>query len=177
MGWVDTINLSYKEESMRRTAIWIMVVATALAMNIMFAQAALALESQAPESTTSVGAWTFGVPPAIHTSLTGNEAIVVETGKVKKIGNMPGVKDNLQMSFVTDQGNNYVVYMGPKWFMNNQKLKFMAGDKVEVRGKKVGSAIIATEISKGDWSMKLRNEEDGMPTWECCFPREVKKLE
>ncbi len=110
-------------------------------------------------------------------ALTGNEAIVVESGKVKKVENMPGVKDALQMRFVTDQGNNYIVYMGPKWFMNNQKLKFMAGDQVEVRGKKVGTAIIATEISKGEWTMKLRNEEDGMPAWECCFPREVQKLQ
>ena len=162
---------------MRRTAIWIMVVATALAVNIMFAQASLAQESQTPGSTFAVGGWSFGVPGAIHTALTGNEAIVVESGKVKKVENMTGVKDGLQMKFVTDQGNNYIVYMGPKWFINNQKLKFMAGDQVEVRGKKVGSAIIATEISKGDWTMKLRNEEDGMPTWQCCFPREVKKLE
>jgi hypothetical protein len=161
---------------MRKTTIWIMVVAMALVMNIMSAQALLALESQAPESTSSVGAWSFGVPPQIHTSLTGNEAIVVESGKVKKIENMPGVKDALQMKFMTDQGNNYIVYMGPKWFMNNQKLKFMAGDNVEVRGKKVGSAIIATEVSKGDWTMKLRNEEDGQPAWECCFPGAVKAL-
>jgi hypothetical protein len=61
--------------------------------------------------------------------------------------------------------------------MNNQKVKLMAGDQVEVRGKKVGTSIIATEISKGEWTMKLRNEEDGMPTWECCFPRVVKKLQ
>jgi len=154
-----------------------MVVATAFAMNIMFAPALLAQESQAPGSTFSVGAWSFGVPSAIHSGLTGNEAIVVESGKVKKVENMPGVKDAQQMRFVTDQGNNYIVYMGPKWFMNNQKLKFMAGDKVEVRGKKVGGSIIATEISKGEWTMKLRNEEDGMPAWECCFPREVQKLQ
>ena len=30
--------------------------------------------------------------------------------------------------------------------------------------------IIATQISKGDWTMKLRDEEDGQPLWECCFP-------
>ena len=162
---------------MRKTTIWIMVVATALAMNIMFAQASLAQESQTPGSTFSVGAWSFGVPGQIHTGLTGNEAIVVESGKVKKIENMPGVKDALQMRFVNEQGNSYIVYMGPKWFMNNQKLKFKAGDEVEVRGKKVGGSIIATEISKGEWTMKLRNEEDGMPAWECCFPREVQKLQ
>jgi hypothetical protein len=140
----------------------------------MFAQTSLALESQVPGSTNVSGAWSFGVPGQIHTGLEGTEAIVVESGKVKKVENMSGVKDALQM---TDQGNNYIVYMGPKWFMNNQKLKFMAGDQVEVRGKKVGTGIIATEISKGEWTMKLRNEEDGMPAWECCFPREVQKLQ
>jgi hypothetical protein len=156
-----------------------MLVTTALAVNLMFAQASLAQEkSQVPGSTNSSGAWSFGVPGPIQTGLEGNEAIVIESGKVEKVENMPGTKDALQMHFVTDQGNSYVVYMGPKWFMNNQKLKFKAGDQVEVRGKKVvGSSIIATEISKGEWTMKLRNEEDGMPNWECCFPRQVKKLQ
>jgi len=158
---------------MRKTAIWIMVVVAAL----VFAPASFAQESESPGSTFAIGAWSMGVPGPIHTSLTGNEAIVVESGKVKKVEDMAGTKNALQMRFVTDQGQSYTVYMGPKWFMNNQKLKFEAGDKVEVRGKKVGGSIIATEISKSDWTMKLRNEEDGMPTWECCFPREVKKLE
>ncbi|MGO9139133.1 MAG: hypothetical protein ACLP9S_13710 [Syntrophales bacterium] len=164
---------------MKKTAICIMVVAMALAVNIMFAQTSFAQgeKGQAAGSESSVGAWTFYIPHQLDTALTGNEAIVVESGKVKKVGNMPSIKDGLQMEFVTDQGNDYVVYMGPKWFVNNQKLKFRAGDNVEVRGKKVGSAIIATEISKGDWTMKFRNEEDGMPTWQCCFPREVKKLQ
>ncbi|MCG6533473.1 MAG: hypothetical protein L7F78_02005 [Syntrophales bacterium LBB04] len=163
---------------MRKTAIWVMVIATALAVNLMFAQVSLAqVKSQVPGSTNSAGAWAFGVPGLIHTGLEGTEAIVVESGKVKKVEDMSGVKDGLQVKFVSDQGNGYIVYMGPKWFMNNQKLKFMAGDQVQVRGKKVGSSIIATEISKGEWTMKLRNEEDGMPTWECCFPREVKKLQ
>jgi hypothetical protein len=87
---------------------------------------------------------------------------------------MKGVKDGQQMRVTTDQGNKYVVYMGPKWFIENQKIKFMAGDTVEVRGKKFGNRIIASEVSKGDWTMKLRNEEDGQPSWECCFPGTVK---
>jgi hypothetical protein len=87
---------------------------------------------------------------------------------------MAGVKDGLQMKFKNEQGNEYTVYMGPKWFIENQKIKFMPGDSVMVRGKKLGSSIIATQISKGDWTMKLRNEEDGQPAWECCFPGAVK---
>jgi hypothetical protein len=60
--------------------------------------------------------------------------------------------------------------MGPNRFINNQKLKFLPGDSVMVRGKKLGSSLIAIEVSKGEWTMKLRNEDDGQPSWECCFP-------
>jgi len=158
---------------MRKVAIWIVVVAATLMLNMMFAQASFA---QGMGPTATKGAWTLGVPGLdAETSFTGQEAIVAESGVVKKVEPMAGVKGGLQMRFVTDQGNAYKVYMGPRWFIENQKIKFMPGDKVEVRGKKYGSSIIATEIGKGDWTMKLRNEEDGMPSWECCFPRSVKK--
>ena len=158
---------------MRKVAIWIVVVAASFMLHMMFAQTSFA---QATGPTATKGAWSLGVPGLdAETSFTGQEAIVAEAGKVGKVEPMKGVKDGLQMRFVTDQGNKYVVYLGPKWFIENQKIKFMAGDKVEVRGKKFGNRIIASEVSKGDWTMKLRNEEDGMPSWECCFPRSVKK--
>ena len=157
---------------MRKVAIWFAVVTAILVVNMMFAQPSFAQKSQTAGAGVSRGAWTLGIPALdAKTSFTGTEAIVVEPGKVKKIEPMTGVKGGLQMRFVTDQGNVRKVYMGPKWFIENQKIKFMAGDKVEVRGKKYGNAIIATEISKGDLSMKLRNEEDGMPVWESSFTR------
>ncbi len=151
---------------MRKLAIGIVVV---VAIGVMFVPMAFAQTSQATGPVVE-DKWSLGVPGVIHTSMTGQEAIVTETGKVRKVENMAGVKDGLQMRFTNDQGNKYVVYMGPNWFINNQKLKFSPGDKVTVRGKKIGSSIIATQISKGDWTMKLRDEEDGQPSWECCFP-------
>jgi hypothetical protein len=160
---------------MRKVARCTVVVAMMFLVSMTLAPVLFAQASQS-SGPVSRGAWTLGVPGLdAETSFTGQEAIVVEPGKVAKVEPMKGVKDGLQMRFVTDQGNKYVVYMGPKWFIENQKVKFMAGDKVEVRGKKFGNAIIATEISKGDMTMKLRNEEDGVPSWECCFPRSVKK--
>jgi len=158
---------------MRKLAIGIVVV---VAISMMFVPVAFAQKSQAAGSTVSTGAWTIGLPGSVtaETSFTGQEAIVVESGKVMKVQPTKGTKDTLQMKFKTDQGNAYTVFMGPKWFIENQKIKFMAGDSVMVRGKKIGSAIIATEVSKGDWTMKLRNEEDGQPSWECCFPGKVK---
>jgi hypothetical protein len=158
---------------MRKLAIGIVVV---VAISMMFVPVAFAQKSQAAGSGVSVGAWAIGIPPSvtIDAGLTGTEAVVVESGKVTKVEPMKGVKDGLQMKFKTDQGNAYTVFLGPKWFIENQKIKFMAGDKVMVKGKKFGSYIIAIEISKGDWTMKLRSQEDGQPSWECCFPGTVK---
>ena len=160
---------------MRKLAIVIVLV---VAISMLFVPVAFAQKSQAAGSTVSQGAWTIGLPGTVtqETSFTGQEAIVIESGKVARMEPMKGVKDGLQMKLKTNQGASYTVYMGPKWFMENQKIKFMAGDSVMVRGKKFGSAIIATEVSKGDWTMKLRNEEDGQPAWECCFPGTVKEL-
>jgi hypothetical protein len=158
---------------MRKLAIGIVVV---VAISMLFVPVAFAQKSQAAGSGVSTGAWTIGLPGTItaESDFTGTEAIVVESGKVVKMEKMSGVKDGLQMKFKTEQGNAYTVYMGPKWFIENQKIKFKAGDSVMVRGKKFGSSIIATQVSKGDWTMKLRNEEDGQPAWECCFPGAVK---
>jgi hypothetical protein len=158
---------------MRKLAIGIVLV---VAISMMFVPMAFAQKSQAAGSGVSTGAWTLGLPGTVtvDSGFTGTEAIVVESGKVAKMEKMAGVKDGLQMKFKTDQGNAYTVFMGPKWFIENQKIKFKAGDSVMVRGKKFGSSIIATQISKGDWTMKLRNEEDGQPAWECCFPGAVK---
>jgi hypothetical protein len=158
---------------MRKLAIGIVVV---VAISMLFVPMAFAQRSQAAGSSVSTGAWSFGLPASVtvDSGFTGKEAIVVESGKVVKLEKIAGVKDGLQMKFKNEQGNVYTVYMGPKWFIDNQKIKFSPGDSVMVRGKKIGSAIIATEISKGEWTMKLRNEEDGQPKWECCFPGKVK---
>ncbi len=158
---------------MRKLAIGVIVV---VAISMMFVPAAFAQKSQAAGAPVKTGAWTIGIPSSVSvdSGFTGREAIVVESGKGVKMEKMAGVKDGLQMKFKTDQGNAYTVFMGPKWFIDNQKIKFATGDKVMVRGKKFGSSIIATQVSKGDWTMKLRNEEDGQPSWECCFPGAIK---
>jgi len=148
---------------MRKLGIGIVIV---VAISMLFVQVAFAQRSQAAGAGVSTGAWSLGVPEsAIDQDSIETGAIVVESGKVVLIEKMPGMEDGLQMRFKTDQGNAHTVYMGPDWFVNNQKLKLSPGDSVVVKGKKIGFSIIATEISKGDLTMKLRNEEDGRPQW------------
>ncbi len=60
------------------------------------------------------------------------------------------------------------VHLGPKWFIDNQDLRFSPAEQVEVRGSKVifnGSpVIVAAEVIKGDKSLYLRDDQ-GRPVW------------
>ncbi len=94
-------------------------------------------------------------------------------GKVSAIGKLMGFKDFMEMTVkASEPYQSWRVWMGPRWFIVNQKVKFNVGDEVEVRGLKYrADTIIASEISKGDMTMLLRSEGDGMPNWKCCVPR------
>ncbi len=151
---------------MKRKPLWIVSLLTIFATVLMLNNVAFADKAL----------WSYGVPVlSSESDFTGNEAMVTEKGTVQKIEKMRGQKDGLQMVILAETGGKWTVYMGPKWFIENQKIKFAKGDKVEVRGKKYGGAIIASEISKGDWTMKIRNEEDGQAVWQCCFPYKERK--
>lgn len=154
---------------MKKMPLWIASVFTIFVTFLML--------NNAVAADPDVNGWTYGVPviSGEGSDFTGKEAIVTEKGTVQKIEKMRGIKDGLQMQLLSEGGGKWTVYMGPKWFIENQKIKFAKGDKVEVRGKKYQAAIIASEISKGEWTMKIRNEEDGFAVWQCCFPYKERK--
>lgn len=60
------------------------------------------------------------------------------------------------------------VHLGPVWFIKKQKREAAPGDKIEITGSRVDSegkpVIMASEIRKGDKSLKLRDEK-GVPVW------------
>lgn len=153
---------------MKRRALWITVVGMFFVVFLMGTHVASADVSQ----------WQYDTPVLSNGQggdFTGQEAMVTVKGTVKKIEPIRGKKNSLQMQLKDDEGGSWVVYMGPKWFIENQKIKFAAGDKVEVRGKKTGGSIIASEISKDNMTMRIRNEEDGQAVWQCCFPYKERK--
>jgi len=156
---------------MKKGMRWVAVLGTLLTIGLLISPAAFA-DSGDPKTSQKPVGWLMGtsISPAT-TSFSGMEAIVTETGEIQKIEKVSGTKDDLQMKLKAGS-NVWTVFLGPKWFIENQRMKLKANDKdVEVRGKKAGSTLIASEVSKGDLTMKLRNEEDGFPNWECCFPR------
>jgi hypothetical protein len=158
---------------MKRRLIWLAATSVIL-LTMSIATVSFAVEDSSTAWASS--GWTIGIPSMPDVADYASPAANIDTimGKVTKIEPLKGVKNGLQMRLKPAKGSTMIVWMGPKWFIENQRLTFKAGDDVEVRGRKFNaSTLVATEISKGDLTMKLRNEEDGLPSWECCFPRQA----
>lgn len=60
------------------------------------------------------------------------------------------------------------VHLGPGWFIENQDVKMVPRDKVEIKGSRITfegkPVIIAAEIKKGDEVLMLR-DAGGYPVW------------
>lgn len=87
--------------------------------------------------------------------------------KVEKITPMKGMSYGVHV--VVKTGKETIdVHLGPGWYIENQDVKLMPGDKVEVTGSRITfqdkPAIIAAEVKKGDEILKLR-DENGFPAW------------
>jgi hypothetical protein len=60
------------------------------------------------------------------------------------------------------------VYLGPAWVLENENFSVEPGESLEIRGSRVTdswmSAMIATEVKKGNEILTLRDEY-GFPMW------------
>ena len=60
------------------------------------------------------------------------------------------------------------VHLGPGWYIENQDVKIVPKDKIEVKGSRITyegkPAIIAATVTKGDEMMELR-DTNGFPVW------------
>ena len=160
---------------MKKTVVKTLVIAASLVAGLMFGQAFAASGpgGQMIGEGGNPGAWTLDMPAAELESMKGSEPIEEFSGTVTAVEKMKGVKDGVQLKMKSGS-STYTVLLGPGWFVKNQSVKFAVKDKVDVRGKRVGFVVVASEASKGDWTMRLRNEADGQPEWQCCFLREKK---
>jgi len=156
---------------MRKKTVLMSIVAALFMVGLIFTQATFAQETT-PGMQQQPG-WAIGTPLTYPERIPGDAPVVTITGKISNIGKLRGFKDFMEMTVKSSEPfQSWKVWLGPRWFVVNQKVKFDVGDEVEVRGLKFkADTIIASEISKGDMAMLLRSESDGMPNWECCVPR------
>ncbi len=87
--------------------------------------------------------------------------------KIEKITPMKGMSYGVHILVKTEK-ETIDIHLGPGWYIENQDVKIMPGDKVEVTGSRITfqdkPAIIAAEVKKGDEVLKLR-DENGVPVW------------
>ncbi len=93
----------------------------------------------------------------------------VETisGEVVRVDQMAGMAAGVHLLLKTDK-ETVTVVVGPAAYLDQQKMKIAAGDKVEVRGsrgtRRQGPVIVAAELKKGGQVLKLRDAQ-GLPLW------------
>lgn len=60
------------------------------------------------------------------------------------------------------------VHLGPAWYLDRQKRRFKAGDKIQVKGSRVSvngkEGIVAASVTKGSEQLRLR-DKTGTPFW------------
>ncbi len=95
----------------------------------------------------------------------GSEPVVNVEGTVTKIEALKKAPKFLAM-YLKTEGGKATVFMGPKAFIEKQKVQFKAGDQVVVRGlQSKYFFIVASKITRGNDVMVLR-AEDGKPAWK-----------
>lgn len=90
----------------------------------------------------------------------------VETIKGKVV-NITYVAPMIHLEVTTDD-ETIPVYLGPAWYIENQDMEIQPKDMVEIQGSRIDfdgePVIIAAEITQGNTTLKLR-DEDGIPLW------------
>jgi hypothetical protein len=156
---------------MRKKTVLMSLVAALFVVGMLFTQATFAQETT--PGTQQQPGWAIDTPLAYTERIPGDAPVITITGKISNIGKMRDFKEFMEFTLKSSEPfQMWKVWVGPRWFVMNQKVQFNVGDEVEVRGLKYRTeTIIASEISKGDLTMLLRSESDGMPNWKCCVPR------
>ncbi|MEW6108179.1 MAG: DNA-binding protein [Nitrospirota bacterium] len=95
------------------------------------------------------------------------ETLTGEVVSLEKITPMKGMSYGIHLTMKTDK-ETISVHLGPGWYIENQDVRIVPKDKVQIRGSRITfegkPAVIAAEVKKGDEALKLR-DENGFPVW------------
>jgi hypothetical protein len=113
------------------------------------------------------GGWGMGAPYGRMYDTNTVETIRGVVEKIEMITPMRGMSHGVHLLLKTKK-ETVDVHLGPSWYIENQDVKIMSGDRVEVTGSRVTfrdkPAIIAAEVKKGDEMLRLR-DSNGVPVW------------
>ena len=95
------------------------------------------------------------------------ETIKGEVLRIDQIAPMKGMRKGIHLLFKTEK-KTVSVHLGPSWYIENQDVKILPNDTLEIKGSRITfqgkPALIAAEVKKGAEILKLR-DENGIPLW------------
>lgn len=95
------------------------------------------------------------------------ETVAGEVAAVQRVAPLRGMAKGVHLVLKMEKGS-LSVHLGPAWYLDNQEFELAKGDKVIVKGSRVvfdeKPALVATEVTKGDLTLTLR-DENGFPLW------------
>jgi hypothetical protein len=113
------------------------------------------------------GGWGPGAPYMSFYDPKTLETIAGEVVSVDLVTPMKGMSQGVHLAVKTEK-ETLDVHLGPSWYLENQDVKLVPKDQVEVKGSRVTvagkPALIAAEVKKGDGVLVLRDEK-GFPAW------------
>lgn len=93
------------------------------------------------------------------------QTVETVTGEVAAVERttMGRMQQGLHLTLKTDK-ETLPVFLGPAFYLEEQKFQINKGDKLQVKGSRVNQAMVAGEVKKGDQVLKLRDDQ-GKPLW------------
>ncbi|HZY10087.1 MAG TPA: DNA-binding protein [Bacteroidota bacterium] len=141
----------------------------ALLLTVMTVYALLAQESlaQGVIKYKGSGGWGIGTQYQKMFDSKSTETLKGQVLTISKVTPIKGMSYGVQLLLKTEK-EELSVHLGPGWYLVNQDMTIEPRDTVEVKGSRIlfvkKPVIVATEVSKGDAILKLR-EENGFPLW------------
>ena len=109
-------------------------------------------------------------PGTSYSRMYNPEAVETITGKVVSVDRITpirGMSYGVHVVLKTDK-ETLSIHLGPAWYIENQDVRIMPKDRIEVTGSRIAfegkPALIAAEVKKGNQVLTLR-DANGFPVW------------
>ncbi len=99
------------------------------------------------------------------------QTVTTVKGGVESLGTMPPgrqTKGAIRGALLKTEEGNITVYLGPDWYLDQQKISLKVGDQLEVTGSKITlgekPCVIAKDLKVDGKTITLRDDK-GVPVW------------
>jgi hypothetical protein len=99
------------------------------------------------------------------------QTVTTVKGGVESLGSMPPGSQAaaaIRSAVLKTEEGNITIYLGPGWYLDQQKISLKVGDQLEVTGSKITLSgkpcVIAKDLKVDGKTITLRDDK-GVPVW------------